>query len=81
MKKVQFSLTTGGADLERKVKQIDKFLSAGEEVLVSVQVKRGQGRIFDSCQAKLLSITQMLTNAQKVAPMSKKNNGWQTLVR
>jgi translation initiation factor IF-3 len=81
LKKVQFSLTTSGADLVRKCNQIDKFLLAGEEVRVSVEVKRGQGRVFDTTLTKLLEITGMLVNAKNVAPPSQKGKGWQTLIR
>lgn len=81
LKKVSFSLTCGGADLQRKIDQIDKFLLAGEEVQVSVEVKRGQGRIFDTTLSKLNEITTKIVNAKRVMRPSQKGRGWQTLVR
>lgn len=81
MKKVKFSLTVSGKDLERKVGQIEKFLDKGEEVHVSVEVKRGQGRIFDTTLDKLNTITSMVTNAKSIAPPYQKGRGWQTLIR
>lgn len=81
LKKVSFSLTVSGSDLQRKVNQIEKFLEKGEEVRVSVEVKRGQGRIFDATREKLNQITAMVTNARNIAPPHQKGRGWQTLIR
>lgn len=81
MKKVQFSLTTAGADLQRKVSQIDKFLEAGEEVRISVEVKRGQGRVFDTTLLKLNEVLSMVTMAKNHTAPSQKGKGWQAMAR
>lgn len=72
---------TANADLERKVKQIDAFLLKGEEVRVSVDVKRGQGRIFGAALDKLNLITGKLENAKVIAKPSQKGAGYQTVIR
>ena len=81
MKKVNFSLTVSGADLTRKVHQIEKFLDKGEEVRVSVEVKRGQVRVFDTTLVKLREVVAMVTNAKHISPPQQKGRGWQTLIK
>jgi len=72
LKKVNFSLTVSGADLTRKVHQIEKFLDKGEEVRVSVEVKRGQVRVFDTTLVKLREVVAMVTNAKHISPPQQK---------
>lgn len=48
---------------------------------MSIEVKRGQGRVFDTMEEKLRDLTTRLTNAKKVHQITHKGKGFQVLVR
>lgn len=65
--------------MDRKIKQANGFIADGHQVLVSVEVKRGQGRIFDTTRAKLVEILSKIEG--RAAPLTQRGRGWQTVVR
>lgn len=80
MKKVQFSFTIFGADLQRKLDQVDKFLSEGHQVLMTVEVGKGQGRLFELTGDRVVQLAGLLKNARKVSTPYRKGAGFGVLV-